>query len=150
MVCACGPATEGMSEIVDFFLQTYLPTIPSFIKDTDDFIRRILNIIDMPSDVLIATLDVMSLYPSIPHNFGLHALNDFLLDHNLPTKVDNEILNMTELVLKRNVFHSEYFTLSVSFKLLAQQSVLKWPQRMPTLICQYLKVIYKLAYETSH
>ena len=56
VVSACGSATEGMSEIVDFFLQPYMPTIPSSIKDTDDFIRRIRNIIDLPSDVLLVTL----------------------------------------------------------------------------------------------
>ena len=105
---ACGSATE---EIVDFFLQPYMPTIPSFIKDTDDFIRRIRNIIDLPSDVQLVTFDVVSLYPSIPHDFGLCALNDFLLDRNLPPIVVNGIHNMTELVLKKNVFefNSECF-----------------------------------------
>ena len=107
-----------MSEIVDFFLQPYMPTIPSSIKDTDDFIRRIRNIIDLPSDVLLVTFDVVSLYPSIPHDFGLCALKDFLLDRNLPNIVVNGIHNMTELVLKKNVLNS---TVSVSFKLLAQQ-----------------------------
>ena len=100
-----------MSEIVDFFLQPYMPTIPSSIKDTDDFIRRIRNIIDLPSDVLLVTFDVVSLYPSIPHDFGLCALRDFLLDRNLPNIVVNGIHNMTELVLKKNVFefNSECF-----------------------------------------
>ena len=45
-VSACGSATDEMSEIVDFFPQPYMPTMPSPIKDTDDFIRRIRNIID--------------------------------------------------------------------------------------------------------
>ena len=81
-----------------------MPTIPSYIKDTDDFIRRIRNIIDLPSDVLLVTFDVVSLYPSIPHDFGLCALKDFLLDRNLPNIVVNGIHNMTELVLKKNVF----------------------------------------------
>ena len=100
-----------MSEIVDFFLQPYMPTIPSFIKDTDDFIRRIRNIIDLPSDVLLVTFDVVSLYPSIPHDFHFCAPKDFLLDRNLPTIVVNEIHSMTELVLKKNVFefNSECF-----------------------------------------
>ena len=57
----------------------------------------------MPSDVLLETFDVMSLYPGIPHGFGLRALNDFLLDRNLPTNVVNGIFNMMELVLKKNV-----------------------------------------------
>ena len=111
VVSACGSATEGMSEIVDFFLKLYMPTIPSSIKDTDDFIRRIRNIIDLPSDVLLVTFDVVSLYPCIPHDFGLCALKDFLLDRNLPNIVVNGIHNMTELVLKKNVFefNSECF-----------------------------------------
>ena len=100
-----------MSEIVDFFLQPYIPTIPSSIKDTDDFIRSIRNIIDLLSDVLIVTFDVVSLYPCIPHDFGLCALKDFLLDRNLPAIVVNRIHNMTELVLKKNMFelNSECF-----------------------------------------
>ena len=89
-----------------------MPTIPSSIKDTDDFIRRIRNITDLPSDVLLVTFDVVSLYPSIPHDFGLCALKDFLLDRNLPNIVVNGIHNMTEVVLKRMCLNS---TLSVSF-----------------------------------
>ena len=104
VVSACGSATEGMSEIVDVFLQPYMPSIPSFIKDTDDFIRRIRNIIDSPSDVLLVTFDMVSLYPSIPHDFGLCARIDFLLDRNLHSIVVNGIHNMTDLVLKKNVF----------------------------------------------
>ena len=111
VVSACGSATEGISEIVDFFLQPNMPTIPSPIKDTDDFIRRIRNIIDLPSDVLLVAFDVVSLYPSIPQDFGLCAPKDFLLDRNLPNIVVNGIHNMTELVLKKNVFefNSECF-----------------------------------------
>ena len=100
-----------MSEIVDFFLQPYMPTIPSSIKGTDDVIRRIRNIIDLPLDALLATFDVVSLYPSIPHDFGLCARKDFLLDCNPPAIVVNGIHNMTELMLKKNVFefNSECF-----------------------------------------
>ena len=88
-----------------------MPTIPSSIKDTDDFIRRIRNIIDLPSDVLLVTLDVVSLYPSIPHDFGLCAPKDFPLDRNLRAMVINGIHHMTEFVLKKNAseFNSECF-----------------------------------------
>ena len=56
-------------------------------------------------------IDVVSLYPSIPHDFGLCAHKDFLLDRNLPNIVVNGIHNMTGLVLKKNVFefNSECF-----------------------------------------
>ena len=103
--------TKGMSEIVDFFYQPYMPNIPSSIKVTDDFIRRIRNIIHLPSDVLLVLFDVMSLCPSIPHDFGFSAHEDFPLYRILPAMVVNGIHNMTELVLKKNVseFNSECF-----------------------------------------
>ena len=92
-----------MFEIVEFFLLPYLPTIPSFVKDAEDCIRRIRNFIDMPSCVLLVTFDVVSLCVSIPHYFSLYALNYFLLDRNLPTIVVNVIHKVTVLVLKKNV-----------------------------------------------
>ena len=47
---------------------------------------------------------MVSLCPSIPHDLGLCARIDFLLDRNLHSIVVNGIHNMTELVLKKNVF----------------------------------------------
>ena len=110
-ISACGSATEGESEIVDFFPQPYMPTIPSFSKNTDDFIRRIRNIFDLPSDVQLVTFDFVSPYSSIPHYFGLCAPKDFLLNRNIPTIVVNGIHGMTEFVLKKIVFefNSECF-----------------------------------------
>ena len=51
------------------------------------------------------------LCPSIPHDFGLCAPKNTLLDRSQPAIVVNGIRNMTELVLKRNVFefNSECF-----------------------------------------
>ena len=111
VVSACGSTTEGMSEIVDFSLQPYMSIMPSSIKDTDDFIRGIRSTNDLPSDVLLVTLDVVSLCPSIPHDFGHCAHKEFLLDRILPARVVNGIHNMTELVLIKNVFefNSECF-----------------------------------------
>lgn len=62
VISACGSATEGLSEIVDYFLQPYLPTILSFIKDTDDFIRRIRDINVIPPGALLVTIGVVAQY----------------------------------------------------------------------------------------
>ena len=140
VVSACGSATERISEIVDFFLQSYLPTIPSFMKNTDDFIRRIRNIIDLPSDVLLETFDVLSLYPSIPHDFGLCALYDILFDRSLPTIVVNGIHNMTVLVLKKNAFE---FNVSECFLQTSGTAIgTKMAPAYARIVCQYLSVIY--------
>ena len=108
VVLPCGSATNGMSELVDFFLLPCLPNIPYIIKDKEEFTLRIRNIIDLPSDVLLVTFDVMSLHPSIEIDFCLRALNVFLFDSNLPTKVVNGIYNMKELVLNKNVLEFNY------------------------------------------
>ena len=81
-----------------------MPTMPSSINDADDFLRRIRNIIYWHLDVQHETFDVVSQYPNIPHDFGLCAHKDFRLDRSVPAIVFNGIHNMTELVLKRNVF----------------------------------------------
>lgn len=105
VIFACGSATEGLSEIVDYFLQPYLPTIPSFIKGTDDFIRRIRDINVIPPGALLVTIGVVALYPSIPHTDGLQALGDFLHECHLPTKVVSGILSMTDLVLEKTLLN---------------------------------------------
>ena len=111
VISACGSATEGLSEIVDHFLQPYVPSIPSFIKDTNDFIQKIRSIGSVPPGALLVTIDVVALYPSIPHNDGLSALRKFLKDRILPDQIINGVADMAELVLKNNVFefNSECF-----------------------------------------
>ena len=50
------------------------------------------------------SFDVVSLCSSIPHDFGLCAHKDFLLDCSLPAIVVKGIHNMTALVIRKNVF----------------------------------------------
>ena len=39
IVSAVGSPTEGLSELVDHFIQPFVPNIPSYIRDTQDFFR---------------------------------------------------------------------------------------------------------------
>ena len=39
IVSAVGSPTEGLSELVDHFIQPFVPNIPSCIRDTQDFFR---------------------------------------------------------------------------------------------------------------
>ena len=111
VVSACGSATEGLSEIVDHFLQPFIPGIPSYIKDTDDFLRKIRAQGPLPPGSLLVTIDVTALYPSIPHHDGISALRTFLSERQLPPTTIDGICDMCELVLKNNVFefNKEYF-----------------------------------------
>ena len=50
----------------------------SYIKDSDDFIRKIRDIQYIPSNAILVTVEVVGLYPSIPHDSGLKVLKNNL------------------------------------------------------------------------
>ena len=55
--------------------------IPGYIKDTTEFINKLASAKTIPSDVMLVTLDVTSLYANIPHVDGVDACSNFLNDH---------------------------------------------------------------------
>ena len=111
IVSAVGSPTKSLSELVDHFIQPFVPNIPSYIRDTQDFPDKLHALCQLPVDSILCTIDVSALYPSIPHGDGLANLRDALLESSIPTLTINSICDMTELVLKRNVseFNKEYF-----------------------------------------
>ena len=60
---------------------------------------------------ILCTIDETAPYPSMPHDDGLANLRNVLLVNSIPTLAINGICDMTELVLKRNVFEfiRQYF-----------------------------------------
>ena len=50
----------------------------SYIKDSRDFLKKIKQIRNLPEDSILVTADVVGLYPSIPLELGLKALEEAL------------------------------------------------------------------------
>ena len=73
--------TENISGFIDSILQRLMLFIPGYIKDTTEFINKLARIKIIPSDVLLVTMDVTSLYTNIPHVDGVDACSKFLNDH---------------------------------------------------------------------
>ena len=73
-----GTPTEKISEFLDTQLKPIMQKSWSYIKDSGDFIRKIKNLTDIPEGAILVTVDVVSLYPSIPHQTGLKALKKAL------------------------------------------------------------------------
>ena len=76
----------------------------SFIKDTNDFLKRINELRDLPDDFILCITDVVGLYPNISHKEGLEAIRkelDMRQDQTIST--DSSIL-LAECVLKNTVF----------------------------------------------
>ena len=60
-----------------------MPSIPSIIKDTMHFLQKLCNLGYIPETAIIHTIDVVGLYPHIPHEEGLEVLRLFLDKENL-------------------------------------------------------------------
>ena len=64
--------------------------MPSYVKDTNDFLRKLDAIKYVPDNAYLVSLDVKSLYPSIPNAEGIKAVKDSFDKHtskNVTTKV---------------------------------------------------------------
>ena len=58
-------------EYVYYHLLPIVREIPSYIKDTSDFLPKLKTITEVPEDSYLVTLDVKSLYTSIPNSEGI-------------------------------------------------------------------------------
>ena len=79
IVSAVGSPTEGLSELVDHFILPFVPIIPSYIRDMQNFLDKLHALCRLPVDSILCTIDVIALCPSIPHDNGLAHLRKALL-----------------------------------------------------------------------
>ena len=65
VVSTIGSATYAISKFVSESLRPYARQIPSFIKNTEDFIAQLQNVTIAPDEVMVS-FDVKSLFTSVP------------------------------------------------------------------------------------
>ena len=104
VICNCGFYTENISSFLDFHLQPLAQKVKPYIKDTNHFFKKIKELGQLPEGTILCTIDVVGLYPNIPHDEGLAFLEDFL-DSRVDKQVTTDtLIELTELVLKNNIF----------------------------------------------
>ena len=104
VISNCGYYTENISSFLDYHLQPLAQGVKSFIKDTKHFLQKLRNLGKQKHGAILCTIDVVGLYPNIPHEEGLASLRKFL-DSRIDKKVTTETLvELAELVLKNNIF----------------------------------------------
>ena len=102
--------TSEISRFVHHHLQPVVKQIPSNIKDTNHFIIKVNNFFVSINSVLV-TMDVKSLYPSIPNNQGIAATKkryDSCIHKTLLTKIIATFLALI-LTLNNFAFNSKFF-----------------------------------------
>ena len=105
-----GP-TEKLSKLVDFWIQPAVHQLPSYIKDTTNLLKVIQDwnstLGPLPEDVLLVTIDVVALYPNIPHSEVTSSLTAMLQDPTRPMPSGpplQMLLKIVDHVLSNNVF----------------------------------------------
>ena len=96
--------TENISSFIDSNLQRLILLIPSYIKDTAEFINKPASIMTISSDVLLVTMDVTSLYTNIPHVDGVDACSQFLNDHCVTDIATDVLCSLISFILTHNNF----------------------------------------------
>ena len=120
--------TERISQLVDHFLQPCVPKLTSYVKDSTHFLQIIEPYtILLPTNTLLCTLDVSSLYTNIPHEEGIRACAEAL--RNEPTR---DISVQSILTLIRLILTTSHSTKKTTYKSPVQQSEHAWPLAMLT------------------
>ena len=71
VISNCGYYTENISSFLDYHLQALAKKFESYIKDTNHFLKNLQELGSLPKNVILLTIDVVGLYPNIPHEEGL-------------------------------------------------------------------------------
>ncbi|XP_071983969.1 uncharacterized protein [Engystomops pustulosus] len=76
IVSGIGGLNEKLCSYVDFFLQPMVLKLPAYVRDTTHLIQQIENL-TIPTNALLITLDVESLYTIIGHQGTTDEFQDF-------------------------------------------------------------------------
>ena len=103
--------TEKISAYVDEFLKPIAERLPSYIRDTTDFIQRIKFLGKLPVECYLVTLDVSSLYTNIDIDEGLTVVQEEVIKTNRVKPSPQTLTCLLEKVLRLNnfTFNNEHF-----------------------------------------
>ena len=104
VVSSVNSHTNTISKYVDFRRQSIVKKIPSYVRDTIDFLQKLDKAKNVPNDCLLVALDVKSLYTNIPNNGGIKALTEAYDNHPNKTVVTKVIMTFLSLIITLNSF----------------------------------------------
>ena len=106
VISGCGSFTENVSKYVDHHAKGMVPEIESYIQDTPDLLRQFEEMKDhiFSPETFPVSIDVVGLYPNIPHKEGLKALGEALEKRQDKTIPSTFLVEMMQFVLETNIF----------------------------------------------
>ena len=77
---------------LDFHLQALAQAVKLYIKDTNDFLNKLCSLPKLLDNIILCMVDVVGLYPNIPHKEGLSALRK-QLDNRVEWKNISQVIH---------------------------------------------------------
>ena len=86
--------------------------VKSYIKDANNFSKNLRSLPKLPDNIILCTIDVVGLYPKIPHDQGLSALRKQLDLGQEEDANTSTLVELAEIALKNNIFTFKKKTLN--------------------------------------
>ena len=104
VVSNLGTPMEKVSEFLESELKSVMLEGWSYIKGSGDFIKKLKDTDHISQDAIMVTVDVVGIFPSIPHDAGLKVLRK-AFDNRENKKISTDDLTiMAEFIFKNNYF----------------------------------------------
>ena len=104
MISNCGFYTENISAFLDHQLKPIAMQVKSYVKDTNDFLKKPRDLPDLPEESITCTIDVVGLYPSIRNEEGQRFLRNVLEKRPIKNVTTDTLIELAELVIQNNYF----------------------------------------------
>ena len=104
VISNCRFYTENISSFLGYHLQPLAQRVKSYIKGTNHFLNKIKKIWKLPEGAILCPMDVVGLYPNIPHGGNLASLHKFLETRDNKQISSDTFIELAEIVLKNNIF----------------------------------------------
>ena len=104
VISSCGYYTENISSFLDYHSQPLAHKVKSYIKYTNHFLSKLESLGKLLQGVILCTIDVVGLYPNIPHSEGLTSRRRFLELRDNKQISSDTLIELAEIVLKNNIF----------------------------------------------
>uniref|UniRef100_A0A8C5QIP1 Reverse transcriptase domain-containing protein n=1 Tax=Leptobrachium leishanense TaxID=445787 RepID=A0A8C5QIP1_9ANUR len=106
IVSGCGSIFQPLSIFLDAHLQPLALATKSYLRDTPDFITKIKDLI-LPAGAFLCSMDVGSLYTSIPHDDGIEVIFRVLQSLEISDAYRLFLVDLLRLILSKNYFYFE-------------------------------------------
>lgn len=108
IISGCSGPTDNLSRYLTTVLNPIAQAQPSYLRDTKHFLQLLEDLPPLPTEAILVTADVSSLYTNIPQDEGVQAVMDALQKHRdlVPrgTPSSGIIGRFLQLILEHNYF----------------------------------------------